>query len=316
MFFGYYMPAAVMVNDENGPAVPELVRRITVCSSAHDPAAALVPVLQDMAAAGVQPGDILADSGFSHRQASTWAVPLRGLGAELLQDLHPHDRGPRGTHQGAVICNGCLYCPKTPPALLKLIPLPPGASAAEVAEHDQQTAELARYKLGLHAGDDADGYRRHACPAAMGKIRCPLKPTSMTLTRDRPEILNPPDHPPACCTHKTIAAGPDVAARTRQKHDYPSQAWRRSYRRRTAAERLNSTIKDTATNSIDRGWIRLMGITPLMLSLTCLMAVRNQRTLTAWHARQQDGARRAADRMPPRTRKPRRELATAGPAPP
>jgi hypothetical protein len=316
MFFGYYMPAAVMVNDENGPAVPELARRITACSSAHDPAAALVPVLQDMAVAGIQPRDILADSGFSHRQASTWAIPLRGLGAELVQDLHPHDRGPCGTHQGAVICNGCLYCPKTPPALLKLIPLPPGASAAEVAEHDQQTAELARYKLGLHAGDDADGYRRHACPAAMGKIRCPLKPASMTLPRDRPEILNPPDHPPACCTHKTITAGPDVAARTRQKHDYPSQAWRRSYRRRTAAERLNSTIKDTATNSIDRGWIRVMGITPLMLSLTCLVVVRNQRTLTAWQARQHDDTRRAAGQLPPRTRKPRRELAPAGPAPP
>ena len=316
MFFGYYMPAAVMVNDENGPAVPELVRRITVCSSAHDPAAALVPVLQDMAAAGIQPGDILADSGFSHRQASTWAVPLRGLGAKLVQDLHPHDRGPRGTHQGAIICNGCLYCPKTPPALLNLISLPPGARPAEVAEHDQQTTELARYKLGLHAGDDAGGYRRHACPAAMGKIRCPLKPASMTLTRDRPEILNPPEHSPACCMHKTITAGPGVAARTRQKHDYPSQAWRRSYRRRTAAERLNSTIKDTATNSIDRGWIRLMGITPLMLSLTCLMVARNQRTLTAWQARQQDDARRAAGRQPPRTRKPRRELATAGPAPP
>jgi hypothetical protein len=89
MFFGYYMPAATVVNDENGPAVPELARRITVCSSAHGPAAALVPVLAGMAASGARPGDILADSGFSHRQASTWAVPLRGPGAQLVVDLHP-----------------------------------------------------------------------------------------------------------------------------------------------------------------------------------------------------------------------------------
>jgi len=40
-----------MVIDEDGP-VPELARRITVCSSAHDPAATLAAVLQDMAAAG------------------------------------------------------------------------------------------------------------------------------------------------------------------------------------------------------------------------------------------------------------------------
>jgi len=54
-------------------------------------------------------------------------------------------------------------------------------------------------------------------------------------------------------------ANPQVAAKTRQKHDYPSQAWRISYARRTAAERLNAAIKDTAANSIDRGWIRLHG---------------------------------------------------------
>ncbi len=72
----------------------------------------------------------------------------------------------------------------------------------------------------------------------------------MTLSRDRPEILTPPQHPPACCTQHTITAGPQVADKTRQKHHYPSAEWRRSYKRRTAAERLNATIKDTATTSI------------------------------------------------------------------
>jgi hypothetical protein len=314
MFFGYYLPAATMVKDEDGPAVPELVRRITVCSSAHDPAAALVPVLQGMATDGIRPGDILADSGFSHRQPSTWAVPLRGIGASLVIDLHPSDRGPQGTCEGAVICNGSLYCPATPKTLLELTPLPPAAEPADIAAHDQQTTELSRYKLGLHAATDADERRRVACPAVTGKIRCPLRPASMTLTRDRPEILTPPGHPPACCTQKTITAGPTIAAKTRQKHDYPSAAWRLSYQRRTAAERLNSSIKDTAANSIDRGWIRLTGLTPLMLWLTCLTAVRNQRILTAWDKRQQDTARRAASGKPPRTRKRRPEL--AGPAPP
>jgi hypothetical protein len=108
MFFGYYMPAAVMVADENGEPVPELARRITVASSSHDPAAALAAVLVDMAADGTGLGDILADSGYSHRVPGTWAEPLRAAGADLVQDLHPNDRGPRGTHQGAIICNGNL----------------------------------------------------------------------------------------------------------------------------------------------------------------------------------------------------------------
>ena len=84
----------------------------------------------------------------------------------------------------------------------------------------------------------------------MGKIRCPLRPASMTLDRDRPEILQPPEHPQACCTQQTITVPPDVLAKTAQKHDYPSAAWRRSYARRTGAERGFATAKDPATNDI------------------------------------------------------------------
>ena len=145
----------------------------------------------------------------------------------------------------------------------------------------------------------------------------------MALDRSRPEILAPPAHPPACCTQQTITAGPQVAAKTRQKHDYPSAAWRISYHRRTAAERLNAAIKDTAVNSIDRGWIPLTGITPLMLWITCLLALRNQRTLTTWHtgSKTTPPQRRTATTRNPQTpahhpRRPRgAALTTAAPSP-
>jgi hypothetical protein len=311
MFFGYYLSAVTMASEENGPAVPELARRMTICSCALDPARALVPVLEEMAAGGIPLGDIIADSGYSHRIPADWATPLRRAGASLVQDLHPHDRGPQGTHQGTVVCNGNLYCPATPKSLLQLGPLPPGASGEQTAAHDQQAAELARHKLGRHTADDADGCHRVTCPAVTGKIRCPLRPESMTLDRDRPEILSAPEHPPACCTQQTITVGPDVAARTRQKHDYPSPAWRRSYTRRTAAERSFSTIKDPATTNIARGWCRLTGLTAVMLWTACLLAVRNQRILAAFQARQEDNARRAAAGLPPKTRRKRRAAPAA-----
>jgi len=47
------------------------------------------------------------------------------------------------------------------------------ASAPEIAVHDQKTAELAHYKLARIGADDQDGYHRVACPAVMGKLRCP-----------------------------------------------------------------------------------------------------------------------------------------------
>jgi hypothetical protein len=112
--------------------------------------------------------------------------------------------------------------------------------------------------------------------------------------------------------------GPGTA-KTAQKHDYPSKEHRRSYTRRTGAERTFSTAKDPASNNIARGWCRLMGLTPLTLWLACLLVTRNQRILTAWDARQHDIARRTAAGLPPRTRRRSRktltDLATAGTPP-
>jgi hypothetical protein len=177
LYYGYYLSAGIMMPDENGPAVPELARRATVSSCRHDPVRAFAPVLTAMPAAGIPLGDILADSGYAHRDADAWALPLRAAGAQLVQDLHPHDRGPKGTHDGAIIANGNLYCPATPRPLPELGPLTRNATR-EQAAHDARTAELARDKLGRLTRDDADGYHRVACPAVMGKIRCPLRPAS------------------------------------------------------------------------------------------------------------------------------------------
>jgi hypothetical protein len=316
LFFGYYHSAGTMVAEEHRPPVPELARRMTLTSCHLDPVRALVPVLARMPAAGIRLGDILADSGYAHRDARAWAIPLRAAGAQLIQDLHPHDRGPQGTHQGAIIANGNLHCPVTPGPLLQLGPLPRDAAPEQVTAHDTRAAELARYKLGRITSDDADGYHRVMCPAVMSKIRCPLRPQSMTLSRQRPEILTPPENPPPCCAKQTITVPPQVAAKTRQKHDYPSPEHRRSYARRTAAERTFSTIKDPAASDISRGWCRLMGLTPLTLWLDCLLIVRNQRILDAWDARQARDARRAAAGHPPATRRRRRKTIASPAAPP
>jgi hypothetical protein len=319
LFFGYYLTASITVPDEGGPAVPELARRMTLSSCRHDPVPAFTPVLTAMPGQGVPLGDVLADSGYSYRDAGAWAIPLRQAGAQLVQDLHPHDRGSKGTHDGAIISNGSLYCPRTSRSLLELGPLARDATPEQAAAHDTRTGELARYKLGRLTRDDADGYHRVQCPAVMSKIRCPLRPSSMTLDRGRPEILQPPEHPQACCTQQTLTVPPDVLAKTAQKHDYPSIAHRRSYARRTGAERGFATTKDPASSDISRGWCRLMGLAPLMLFTTTLLIVRNQRILTAWNARQEDNARRAAAGLPPRTRRRRRKTLaslTATTAPP
>jgi len=53
LFYGYYLSAAIMMPEENGPAVPEFARRATLSSCRHDPVRAFVPVLTAMPAAGI-----------------------------------------------------------------------------------------------------------------------------------------------------------------------------------------------------------------------------------------------------------------------
>jgi hypothetical protein len=234
---------------------------------------AFVPVIENMVEHGVPLGDVLNDSGYSHRIPEHWALPLRARGARLVMDLHPHDRGRQGTFEGAICFNGSLYCPSTPAGLFAIEPLARGASAEETAAHDARSAELDRYRFSVLNADDADGHHRVMCPAAAGKLRCPQRPES----------------------------------KTRQKHPYPSQAHRLSYGRRSAAERTNATIKDPASNDVAPGWCRLMGLVPMTLMLGCLIVVRNQRVLTSFAARQADDERRLAQGLAPKTRRRRRK---------
>jgi hypothetical protein len=316
-FFGFFLQAATMVRQEDGPPVPELARRIGLRACQHDPPQVFVPVLERMVKSGVPLGDVLDDSGYAHRRPEHWAVPMRRLGASLVQDLHPHDRGPKGTYSGATICNGNLYCPATPEALLALGPLARDATVEQTLAHDAQTQELARYKLGAITACDADGYRRVGCPATQGKLRCPLRPTSLALSVDHPEVLSPPETPPPCCCQQTTTVAPEVHAKTAQKHDYPSKAHRKSYARRSGAERTFSTAKDPATNDINRGWCRVMGLTAVTLFVACLFVVRNDRVVLAFEARQADNEKRAAAGLPlPTRRRQRRPLADLITSPP
>ncbi|MDA8314564.1 MAG: hypothetical protein M0010_05240 [Actinomycetota bacterium] len=316
LFFGYYASAMTMVNDEGGDVVPELIRRMQLISCRLDPVPSFVTVVTASAANGVVLSEVLADSGYSYKVAEHFALPLRSAGVSLAMDLHPNDRGTKGTYAGAILWNGNCYCPATPPALFELGPLSRGASEAETALHDEKAAEIARYKLGRLTRDDRDGYHRVCCPAAAGKCRCPLRPESMALASARPEIFSPPEQPPHCCTQHTVTVPPEVNAKTAQRHDYTSAAWRRSYARRSAGERANSRLKDPAGINIDqKGWCKLMGLTPLGLFLACACVVVNFGLVDAFEARRGRVMRDDADENRPRQRRRRRrtlaELARA-----
>jgi hypothetical protein len=306
LFFGYYFSLATMAKDEGGPDAPELVRAMSLSSCWRDPVPIIVAVLEHLCVKGLPIGDALVDSGYAHRRAEAFALPMRALGANLVMDLHPDDRGPQGTFAGAILHNGNLYCPGTPRALLELGPLARDASSMEIEAHDKMTEELSSYKLGRITRPDADGYHRVLCPAVMNKCRCRLRPSSMELSFDRPEVFCVPSPAPTCCLQMSLTVPPSVNAKTAQKHDYPSKAHRRSYARRTAVERSNSRVKDPASIDVAKGWCRLMGLVPVSLLLTCALVVRNLAVSDAFSERALEEQRRKDAGLGPRRRKRRR----------
>jgi hypothetical protein len=277
LFFGFYAQVATMVADTGSDPIPELVRRVCFEAPLVDPARVMAETLVRMSKT-ISLKIVLCDCGYSNRDPETFAMPLRTAGAQLVMDLHPQDRGQKGSFEGAVIANGQLYCPATPHSLFELGPLSRGASKEQSDHHDQMAAELARYKLSAICRPDQEGYVRVRCPAAGGKVRCTNKPESLALDGDRPTVAAPDDGVcRRCCSQKTITVPPQVAAKTRQLHDYPSREHRLSYQRRTAAERTYASLSDPSVGGIRRGWCRLFGRAKNQLMYTLAVVVRNMR---------------------------------------
>ena len=137
------------VKDEHGPEVPELARRMHLDQLPPRPARPRsCPSSSACTNDGITIADLLADSGYAYRVPETWALPIRALGAE--PDPGPAPQRPR--HATAPTTarpapTATSTAPPPPPPCSQLGPLPRGATAEQTAAHDQQCAELARYKL-------------------------------------------------------------------------------------------------------------------------------------------------------------------------
>src|SRR2546430_5796947 len=59
-------------------------------------------------AAGIPLGDILDDSGYAHRDAGAWALPLRAAGAALVQDLDRKSTRLNSSHSQISYAVFCL----------------------------------------------------------------------------------------------------------------------------------------------------------------------------------------------------------------
>ena len=174
LFFGYYFSAGIMMPEENGPRGPR----------ARPPRHHLLMPARPGPRARARPDRDARrrDPARRHprrfrlrpprrRRVGTAAAHRRRPARPGPAPARPRPQGhpPRRHHrQREPVLPG--HAPHAAPDSGRS-PAPPLEEQA--AEQDRKTAELARYKLGRLTADDADGYHRVACPAAMGKIRCP-----------------------------------------------------------------------------------------------------------------------------------------------
>ncbi len=66
-------------------------------------------------------GDVLADSGYVHRDADAWALPLRAADAALVQDLTRTTAAPKAPAKAPSSATGPVLPPDTTPAACRVV---------------------------------------------------------------------------------------------------------------------------------------------------------------------------------------------------
>ena len=238
--------------------------------------------------------------------------PARAAGARLVQDLHPPTAAPRApatarssatatstarAHPARCWSSGRSPAPppKSRPRTGNARPASwPGTSSA-ASPLMTPTATTGCSAPPPWARSAARSARVDA--AGPGPARDPAAPGTS------PGLLRPADH------HRPAGRAGQDRAETRLPVGGLAPLLRPAHRRRA---RLRHR-KDPASNDIARGWCRLMGLKPLMLFVTTLLVVRNQRILHAWNTRQEEAS---AAPPPGSPRKPANGAARPSPASP
>jgi hypothetical protein len=206
-------------------------------------------------------------------------------------DYKNNELGMQANSQGALLVDGCFYCPAMPDDLVQ-------ASAHHRAGLiDQQTynerIEARRcFRLVRKEGPDKDGYERLTCPALgdHAKVCCVLRPAGGRLGAI--PVLCPPQAPPRICTQTAVTIAPDVGARHRQDLAFGSDEWAHTYAAyRNTIEGQNGYLKDNAHEALgspDRRRVR--GIAAQSLFCGLLVMAANVRRIAAFRQLVADGA--------------------------
>jgi len=287
-----------------GPGItashPNLILGIGLGRPGEDPGGMGTRLLSRVRSRGYPAGYLGADRGYTQTLPERFHLPVRSLGYSLVMDYKTTELGRQAESGGAVMTDGCFYCPAMPETLVD------ASAAHRSGKIDRQlfsslVAARQPWRLKRKEGPDGDGFERYSCPATAKnpKLCCPLRPETATKALGEIPVLSPPLIPPAICCQGSITIAPDIGARHRQDLAFGSEIWHDTYASyRNTIEGANGYLKDTAHQALanpDRRRVR--GIAAQSLFCGLLAAAANVRKIAAFRQMQRDGtAATAAER--------------------
>jgi hypothetical protein len=322
--FGVSVPVLTWTNGvENvkfGPSVPQVIMTANLVPAGTHRGKAAVGSLLDAKQQGFCE-EVLVDPGYSLMRGETFAFPLTQAGIPIVMRPASHQRtkpDATPTLGDALVLDGQLFSKHTPVELCHLAMPQRGASTEERKKCETHFKQRAAFAYMRHKAPGNDGVTRWRCPFCAGKLRSRQLPQSMRRSRDKPLVVLP-EGTTSCC-EGILSIGADQLP-LMQDTVFGTPAWSRSYGRRNIVESVNAGVKGGFTN-IDRGYIRSLKSTRIILLFAHTLAGYNRWAIKSWRKLQSHLADVASKER--RERKPRKnrlkrfcdlDLVTAVPGP-
>jgi hypothetical protein len=283
---------------------PNLVIGLALGRPGTDPGGTAVRVLSAARSRGWTPGPLGVDRAYSTAFASGFHLPARAMGFDLVLDYRVDQLGRQANSHGAVMVEGTWYCPSMPEVLVNAT-IDLRAGSIDASTYAARICARADFALRRKSGPDADGYERFMCPATgpRPKVRCELRPTSLSVLGQRTTLASPLE-PPALCRQSAITIAPDVGARHAQSLAFGSESWAAHYATlRNTIEGWNGFAKDPAHEALGQpGRRRVRGIAAQGIFIAMLYVAANLRKIDTHH-RQMDDQRALEARKRARRRR-------------
>ncbi|WP_284292686.1 hypothetical protein [Luteimicrobium album] len=225
----YVLPAGVKGE------IPLLFAGLALRPGVQDRAGACVRLVGALTAFGPI-HEVIYDRGYSTSKPEKLAAVLREMGVTATFDLHTSQRGIKaGPKPGTIWCDGTLYSTALPEALRNLEPPAITMTAEQKARIRDVFDARAPYAFVPHSKPVPGRHaRRFKGPALAGHVRCPNWPKSMRLGPEIPTTNCVPGSDCGC--GKTVSVPDTMNERDRQPLAWQSNAWAKSYNRRTRIE--------------------------------------------------------------------------------